>query len=162
IAGDDDLDAPDLGGHSVEGTAKPGNGCDPKRQSGNGADQQLGNFAAGRKPWSPPRPPLEPKKSAVLRDRLLGEISVLASQSEATAWAHKAMSAKNTLGTADSGLVETAFSARSAALADDSEALHRSAFDADTGSFSGASSEDSGRSARVNNAVAWHIDKGAL
>ena len=97
IAGEDDLDAPDLGGQPVEGTGKPGNGLDPKRQTGNGADQPLGTFAAGRKPWSPPRQPLEPKKSATLRDRLLGEINVLASQGEATAWAHKAMGAKNTL-----------------------------------------------------------------
>src|ERR1700749_1075508 len=37
IAGEDDLDAPDLGGHPVEGTAKPGDGLNRKRQSGNGA-----------------------------------------------------------------------------------------------------------------------------
>jgi ERF superfamily len=162
IAGEDDLDAPDLGGQHVEGTGKPGNRLDPKRQKGNGADQPLGTFAAGRKPWSPPKQPLEPKKSAILRDRLLGEINVLANQGEATAWAHKAMGAKNTLGTADSGALEAAFAARLAALADEEEVHHRSAFDGDAEGSAGASSEDLARPGQVNNAVAWHIDKGAL
>jgi hypothetical protein len=69
--GEDDLDAPDLGGQATEGTCKPSNGLDAKRQDGNGADQPLGPFAASRKPWSPPKQALEPEKSAVLRDRLL-------------------------------------------------------------------------------------------
>ena len=75
IAGEDDLDAPDLGGQP-EGTGKAGNGPDAKHRNGNGADQPLGRFAASRKPWSPPKQPLEPEKSAALRDRLLGEIGV--------------------------------------------------------------------------------------
>jgi ERF superfamily len=71
IAGEDDLDAPDLGGESAETTSKGGNGHDAKRQNGNTADQPLGRFAASRKPWSPPKQPLEPGKSAALRDKLL-------------------------------------------------------------------------------------------
>jgi hypothetical protein len=159
IAGEDDLDAPDLGGQPVDGTGNAGNGLDTKRLRGNGADQPLVTFAAGRKPWSPPKQPLEPKKSAILRDRLLGEISVLASEGEATAWAHKALGAKNTLATADSGAVEAAFAARLAVLADEREVLHRPELDGD---IEGASSENLGRPGRVNNAAAWHIDKGAL
>jgi hypothetical protein len=42
----------------------------------------------------------------------LGEIGALAGQDQATAWAQKAMAAKNTLTTADRGVVETAFAAR--------------------------------------------------
>jgi hypothetical protein len=162
IAGEDDLDAPDLGGQPLEGKGKAGNGLDPKRQIGNGADQPLGTFVADRKPWSPPKQPLEPKKSAILRDRLLGEINVLASQGEATTWAHKAMGAKNTLARADSGAVEAAFAARLAVLTDDSEVLHRPALDGEGEGFFGASAEGVGRPGRVNNAAAWHIDKGAL
>jgi ERF superfamily len=142
IAGEDDLDAPDLGGQPLDGTGKAGNGHDPKRRNGNGADQPLGTFAAGRKPWSPPKPALEPEQSAALRDRLLGEISALATQDEAAAWAHKAMAAKNTLTTADCGLVEAAFATRIAELVEE-----------------GAESQLSGR---VTNAVPCHIDKGAL
>jgi ERF superfamily len=110
IAGEDDLDAPDLGGQPVEGMGKAANG--PKRQNGSRADQPLGTFAATRKPWSPPKPALEPEKSAALRDLMLLELGALATPEQATAWALKAMSAKNTLTTADCGIVEAAFAAR--------------------------------------------------
>jgi hypothetical protein len=160
IAGEDDLDAPDLSGHLPEETGKAGNALDPKRQTGNRADQPLGTFAAGRQPWSPPKEPLGPKKSAILRDRLLGEINVLADQGEATTWAHKAMGVKNTLARADSGAVEAAFAARLAVLADEREVLQRPAGDAE--GSAGASSEDLARPGQVNNAVARRIDKGAL
>jgi ERF superfamily len=142
IAGEDDLDAPDLGGQPVEGSGKAGNGRDPKPRNGNGADQPLGTFAASRKPWSPPKPALDAERSAALRDRLLGEIGALATQDEAAAWAHKAMAAKNTLTTADCGLIEAAFATRIAELAEEGT--------------------ESQLPERVNNAVPWHIDKGAL
>jgi ERF superfamily len=64
IAGEDDLDASDLGGQLTEAAGKSGNGLDAKRQKGNGADQPLGTFAASRKPWSPPKQALDPEKSA--------------------------------------------------------------------------------------------------
>jgi hypothetical protein len=158
IAGEDDLDAPDLGGQPAEATSKAGNGHDATRRNGNGAVQPLGRFAASRKPWSPPKQALEPEKSAALRDRLLGEIGALATQEHATAWAQKAMAAKNTLTTADSGVAETAFAAKLAELAVDSE-------DDPVLSLPNASEDPSSESAlpgRVNNAVAWHIDKAAL
>jgi hypothetical protein len=182
IAGEDDLDAPDLGGQSGETTSKGGNGHDAKRQNGNGADQPLGRFAASRKPWSPPKQPLGPAKSAALRDRLLGEIGGLASEEQATAWAHKAMDAKNTLTTADCGVVEASFAARLAELTDrnedaksglpvddhgppDAEAITvedgvvpRSPSPADPEALAA----EFGPPPRVNDAVAWHIDKGAL
>ena len=119
IAGEDDLDAPDLGGQPVEGTGKAGNGDAAKRQSGNGAGQPLGRFGASRKPWSPPKPAMEPVTSAALRDRLLREIGALATQELATAWAQNAMAPKNTLTTADSGVVEAAFAARVAELVEE-------------------------------------------
>jgi hypothetical protein len=142
IAGEDDLDAPDLGGQPVEGWGKVGNGLDAKRQNGKGGDQPLGHFAASRNAWSPPKQALDSEKSAALRDRLVGEIGALASEEQATAWAQKAMGAKNTLTTADCGAVEAAFAARLAELVEE-----------------GAEIQLPGR---VNNAVAWHVDKGAL
>jgi ERF superfamily len=151
IAGEDDLDAPDLGGQPVEATGKAGNGLDTTHRNGNGADQPLGRFAASRKAWSPPKQPLEPGKSAALRDRLLGELSALATQEQATAWAQKAMVAKNTLTTADCGVVEAAFAARVAELEEDA---------GDQASDLTPHSES--QLPRVNNAVAWHIDKAAL
>jgi hypothetical protein len=148
IAGEDDLDAPDLGG----GTGKAGNGLDRKRSNGNGADQPLGTFAASRKPWSPPRQPPEPEKSAALRDRLLAELNALATQDQATAWVRKAMAAKNTLITVDCGIVEAAFAARAAALAEEGGG----------DPAPGSPSHSETHLPRVNNAVAWHIDKANL
>jgi ERF superfamily len=184
IAGEDDLDAPDLGGQPAEGTGKAGNGLDAKRQSGSGADRSLGTFAASRKPWSPPKQALEPAKSAALRDRMLVEIGALASEEQAAAWAHKAMAAKNTLTTSDSGLVEAAFAARLAELTDGGDDAHSGshvdghgpsdveAVAAEVGVARGPASllpadpedlaAEFGPPRRVNNAVAWHIDKGAL
>jgi ERF superfamily len=118
IAGEDDLDAPDLGGQPVEGSGKPGNGLDAKHQKRNGTDQPLGTFAASRKPWSPPKQVLEPEKSAALRDRLLGEITALVGEEQATVWAQKAMAPKNTLTAADCRVVEAAFAARLVELTD--------------------------------------------
>jgi hypothetical protein len=77
-----------------------------KRSSG---PQTFRSFSANRKPWSPPKPALDLEESAGLRDQLLGELASLVSQEEATAWAQRALGAKNTLTTADSGLVEAAF-----------------------------------------------------
>jgi ERF superfamily len=158
IAGEDDLDAPDLGGQPAEATGKVGNGLSAKPPNGNGAGQPLGSFAASRKPWSPPKQALEPEKSAILRDRLLGEISALATPDQATAWAQQAMGAKNTLTTADCAVVEAAFAALVAELADDSIGDPASSLPANAESQTG----EAGLPARVNNAVAWHIDKGAL
>jgi hypothetical protein len=91
IAGEDDLDAPDLGGQPAEGTGETGNDLDTKRQNGDGADQPLGTFARNRNPWSPPNQALAPEESAALCDRMVSEISALASEEQATAWAHKAI-----------------------------------------------------------------------
>jgi ERF superfamily len=79
IAGEDDLDAPDLTGQPGEGAAKVGNGPDGDKVNGSGAAGTLGAFARNRKPWTPPRETLAPEASAILRDRLLGELSSLAS-----------------------------------------------------------------------------------
>jgi hypothetical protein len=184
IAGEDDLDAPEIGGQPAEEIDWSGNRHDPKHRNGNGADQPLGRFAGSRTPWSPPKQPLEPEKSAVLRDRLLRELGSLNSQAQAAAWAQRAMAAKNTLTTGDCRLVETAFAARLAELSGEGASEAASPADAtdaaaamapangeeDCGSQSPLSSPlhsedlaaEFGTPGRVNNAVAWHIDKAAL
>jgi ERF superfamily len=181
IAGEDDLDAPDLHGQSAGETGKTaGNGLNARRHDGNGADRSLGTFATGRKAWSPPKQALEPEKSSVLRDRLLGEISALDSDEQATAWAHKVMAAKNTLPTVECGVVEAAFAARLGEFADRCSRPHvdehgpsgADAVAVEVGvvqeSASSLPADPEGLAAefrppdRVNNAVAWHIDKGAL
>src|SRR5271165_4498525 len=44
IAGEDDLDAPDLGGQPAEASGKSGNGSANRKLNGSGGDQPLGSF----------------------------------------------------------------------------------------------------------------------
>jgi hypothetical protein len=119
IAGEDDLDAPDLGAapHGVD--QPPG----PSGHKPNGhafaADLPAPADARGRKPLArPAKPVLAADQSAALRDRLVAELDVLRSADEAASWAHRSLPAKNTLTAADGDLVETGFRARLAAFGD--------------------------------------------
>src|SRR5271157_2077660 len=123
IAGEDDLDAPDLAGQPAEGTPTAGNGFDQGKVNGSGAAGALGAFAKNRKPWTPPKQALAPEASATLRDRLVGELSGLASADETTTWALRALGAKNTLRDVDAAVVEAAFASRMAELGEGGEAL---------------------------------------
>jgi ERF superfamily protein len=175
IAGEDDLDAPDLGGQPMEG--KPGNGLSGKEPNGRGGDQPLSSFSPSRKPWSAPKQALGPEKSAALRDRMLGELGALDTQQQATTWAQRAMGPKNTLTAVDSGIVETAFAVRVSELPDDgtlAEGISSRlvADEIDGGDqpplcLSVPSQDMTGglgppTPTPVNNAAAWHVDKGAL
>jgi ERF superfamily len=119
IAGEDDLDAPDLCGPplttGVGATGAAGergaNPTDPRgelrlppRTDGNGRTR-----AAARAANTPVLPSDE---SAVLRDRLLSEIPGLQSQESATNWAQGALAAKNRLGAEDAKVLEEAFEKR--------------------------------------------------
>jgi ERF superfamily len=86
IAGEDDLDGPDLGGQPHERSGTTGGSSD-RKANGVGAPQFLGSFGATRKPWSPPKPAPDPEKSAALRDKLLTELKSLSGAEELTAWA---------------------------------------------------------------------------
>src|SRR5277367_6006565 len=119
IAGEEDLDAPDLGGQPSEASGAARNGPKAGKLNGSGARETLGSFSANRKPWSPPKQVLDPEKSAALRDQLVDELAGLGSREEAAAWAQRALVAKNTLATPDAGRVEAAFAARLARFADD-------------------------------------------
>ena len=122
IAGEDDLDAPD-----VAGAAQAGNVLDRGKLNGNAAAERpaaagtLSVFAKSRKPWTPPKQALAPEASAVLRDRLLGELGSLASADQATGWAQRALGAKNTLRDVDAAIVEAAFASRVAELGENGE-----------------------------------------
>src|SRR5258708_33884731 len=60
IAGEDDLDAPDLAGQPGEGAPKASNGFDQTKVNGSGAagtpaaPGTLGAFPKNRRPWPPP------------------------------------------------------------------------------------------------------------
>jgi hypothetical protein len=116
IAGEEDLDAPDLGGQPGPGERPSPKGNSLLMGHFNGKDVALGAFSAIRKRWSPPKRILEPEKSAALRDQLVQELVGLSSAEEATDWAQRALGAKNTLMGADAGIVEAAFASRMAEL----------------------------------------------
>ena len=121
IAGEDDLDAPDLI------SAAPKAGTDqspaPDGRSPNGHAFVAGLPAsAGAPRRSPParpaKPVLEADQSAALRDRLVAEVDALQSADEAAGWAHRSLPAKNTLTAADAEVVESGFRAKLAAFGD--------------------------------------------
>jgi ERF superfamily len=127
IAGEDDLDAPDIAGQPAGGATKAGNLLDRGKLNADGAAETpaaagpLGAFAKNRKPWTPPKQALAQEASAALRDRLLGELGSLASADQATGWAQRALGAKNTLRDVDAAVVEAAFASRMAELGEDGE-----------------------------------------
>jgi ERF superfamily len=120
IAGEDDLDAPDLGAAPKGGADQP---SQPNGQKLNGhalPDDGLAPSSPRRRapPARPTKPVLAPDQSAALRDRLVAEADGLQSADEAASWAHRSLPTKNTLTAADAELVEAGFRARLAAFGD--------------------------------------------
>jgi hypothetical protein len=114
IAGEDDLDAPDLTGPAPETGKLRSDGA----SSTNGGQQSLSNGAAGRgkakKHGSPTllRRELSAALSASLRTELLREIEDLCAADEAALWAQRRLPAKNRLSATDAQQVEEAFAAK--------------------------------------------------
>jgi hypothetical protein len=110
IAGEDDLDAPDIcmpapaTGLSTTGLPFP------SQTQGNGKAR------GAAKPASPPVLPVD--ESAALRDRLLSEVAGLASQDGATSWAREALASKNSLTATDAKMLEDAFEQKLAGFLD--------------------------------------------
>jgi hypothetical protein len=125
IAGEDDLDAPDLcapaptsasrgaleaGGPEADRGGNPSGSATglrfPPRSRGNGrARQGINATSAGAAI-------LSADQSAALRDRLMVELGELQLQESATSWAQSALAAKNRLSADDAKLVEEAFEQR--------------------------------------------------
>jgi hypothetical protein len=110
IAGEDDLDAPDL----LAPTPATNRSKEPKydsRRGGNG-----GNHSVQLKPTAE-KTELSLALSASLRDELLREIASLNADDEAALWARRRGGAKNTLNAADTERVEQAFRGHLATIA---------------------------------------------
>jgi hypothetical protein len=113
IAGEDDLDAPDLcdGPLPPSGADRPTRLKDgrqsrmPQRTLGNGDGHRAG--IKGERAVT-----LDPEQSAVLRETLLVEVGNITSVDVASAWAREALTAKNSLTASDAHLVEDAFERR--------------------------------------------------
>jgi ERF superfamily len=118
IAGEDDLDAPDLcrAAPSPPTAAAnrvlkplPDQSWVPSRTPGNGRGRGM---MQGEAPAI-----IDGEQSAALRDRLLAEIGTIASAELAASWAREALAAKNKLAAPDAKLVEDAFEQRLSELA---------------------------------------------
>ncbi len=109
IAGEDDLDAPDLPGIKLDG-GTAGTGNLEKLNGHAAAIHSIPPYGRGspRKP-RPAVPILDAEASAAMRDRLAAEIANLSSVDVAVEWARGSIAAKNTLTAEDAGTVETAF-----------------------------------------------------
>jgi hypothetical protein len=122
IAGEDDLDAPDLqASASNEKQSGPSGLVDGTSNSRRGETGSTGaNLSRGRSALNLPM--LDPKESAKLREAMLAEIASLASSIEAVTWARQMLRAKNSLTAADARLIENAFETKFAALSADYDA----------------------------------------
>jgi hypothetical protein len=123
IAGEDDLDAPDL---TPAGPYSPKtNGPSARNQAQNGAPDPTLNEAndPARQPLPSKtkraplaNPILPPEESVTLRERLIGEVQNLSSTEAATKWVRETLPVKNSLTSVDAKLVEAAFRFRIADL----------------------------------------------
>jgi hypothetical protein len=118
IAGEDDLDAPDLLSRSdpVPKTAAPNL---PKRNGSGAKDQSLSphrdNAGTGKQPIGV----LSAALSGSLREELIAQVRSLDSAEAAAIWASKTLNAKNSLTAADARRVEDAFRGKIASFEDE-------------------------------------------
>jgi hypothetical protein len=114
IAGEDDIDAPDLKAPMppASAAAQPA----PTKHGRLNSGQSFRGPDRTRVVSSPTKPILGAEASATSRDQLLEELKVVASSDDSATWAHRILGAKNTLTEADARQVEDAFEAKLATL----------------------------------------------
>jgi hypothetical protein len=118
IAGEDDLDAPDLTlTAALNGNVRPRKGLANGDKANNQPAQAGWPRSKNARGSASPNPILDAEQSAKLRDALAREIDRLASADDAAAWAHRSLKAKNALTADDANAVERAFADRLAAFA---------------------------------------------
>jgi ERF superfamily len=128
IAGEDDLDAPDL---SPAPDAAP-YGSDQQIAENNRSAYQTDTVistpsqptATGdgrRKAVSPPRAVLTASSSKAVREKLLGELTEILSAEQLTEWSYRSLPIKNTLAIEDARIVEEAFQLKLIDLANDED-----------------------------------------
>jgi ERF superfamily len=118
IAGEDDLDAPDLPSRS-EPVPKPASAAVPKRNGGSAKEQTPRQEPTNAESRTKPGATVAPALSGSLRELLLAQVQALDSPDAAVVWARKSLSVKNSLNTADARAVEDAFRAKIASLEKD-------------------------------------------
>jgi hypothetical protein len=119
IAGEDDLDAPDLNAPDPTGPAAVKPPLNPRSRP-NGGQKYFGRKIsadrATKEQVNSDNARLKSQLSAVLCDQLLGELKEVNSVDAAAVWARRILPAKNSLNIVDARQLENAFQARLAAL----------------------------------------------
>jgi len=118
IAGEDDVDSPDLVAPTSPAAKPAGN----EKRRLNGSQGLSTRPAFGRQAKATvnaPRPILEVEPSAALRDELLGQLKDVRSTDQAAHWARRVLSIKISLTAADAESVERVFEARLASFVTD-------------------------------------------
>jgi len=118
IAGEDDLDAPDLIAPTVADSGPTRStisskiaGLNGGRGGGTTSSRRNGKASA-----TTIKPVLDQEGSASLRDQLLSDVDLLSAADDAATWAHQFMATKNSLAVSDARRVEDAFAAKLATL----------------------------------------------
>ena len=115
IAGEDDLDAPDLATPAQQPAwpQKPQGDGNGRLNGGHQSPARRGAVGHPAKDRSnSTKPILGPEPSTELRDRLLAELNGLACGDDAALWAHRCLADKNRLTASDAQRVEQAFQAK--------------------------------------------------
>ena len=117
IAGEDDLDAPDLDDGARPSVELPRS--DPSNQS----NEQAGVVQQSRRGREKrllvsAKPVLTAEQSAIIRERLLEEMVAIGSTDQAAVWAQRNLPAKNALTAVDAKIVEERFQARLSTIGD--------------------------------------------
>ena len=117
IAGEDDIDAPDLKAPMppASETATPAPNTHGRLNGGQTIPSRRGSTKVV---LNPAKPVLSAEASATLRDHLVGELKEITSSDDAAIWAHRILGVKNGLTEADARHVEDAFQAKLATLED--------------------------------------------
>jgi hypothetical protein len=119
IAGEDDLDAPDLNQSttSLSETNLPA----PNKVKRLNGGQQPSNQRSGLSRVAKAvcsKPNLEPEASAALRERLAAELKTINSAEEAANWAHRVVRHKNSLSAADARVHRGSFANKASEVCD--------------------------------------------
>jgi hypothetical protein len=117
IAGEDDLDAPDLDATSKTRVEEPPRSDHRSPSTGDAAVAARARDGAKLRVRSG-GPILAADQSAILREHLLAQLAAIHSSDEAALWARQNLSAKNTLTADDARIVEEAFKARVSTIGD--------------------------------------------
>jgi hypothetical protein len=111
IAGEDDLDAPNLAeGARANADAAGKDGVAARLRPPSAVEERPPVMSDARRPATPPaRTVLGAEQSAALRERLLASLGQLQTPDEAADWVHANLAAKNTMIAADADWVESGF-----------------------------------------------------